>query len=71
MILLGAIKAYPFLRALWFSFHNVIGFRVGDFVLSSGARSRYYVDARTTTTHVTTTGTRTAGGWRSCSRSTS
>jgi orotate phosphoribosyltransferase len=26
-------------------------FRVGDFVLSSGARSRYYVDARTTTTH--------------------
>jgi orotate phosphoribosyltransferase len=26
-------------------------FRVGDFVLSSGTRSRYYVDARTTTTH--------------------
>jgi orotate phosphoribosyltransferase len=26
-------------------------FRVGDFVLSSGARSAYYVDARTTTTH--------------------
>ena len=26
-------------------------FRVGDFVLSSGARSSYYVDARTTTTH--------------------
>ena len=26
-------------------------FRVGDFVLSSGQRSRYYVDARTTTTH--------------------
>jgi orotate phosphoribosyltransferase len=26
-------------------------FRVGDFVLSSGARSPYYVDARTTTTH--------------------
>src|SRR4051812_5233261 len=26
-------------------------FRVGDFVLASGARSRYYVDARTTTTH--------------------
>ncbi|HEX8691106.1 MAG TPA: orotate phosphoribosyltransferase [Longimicrobium sp.] len=26
-------------------------FRVGDFVLSSGARSRFYVDARTTTTH--------------------
>ena len=26
-------------------------FRVGDFVLSSGARSRYDVDARTTTTH--------------------
>jgi orotate phosphoribosyltransferase len=25
--------------------------RVGDFVLSSGARSKYYVDARTTTTH--------------------
>ena len=26
-------------------------FRVGDFVLASGARSPYYVDARTTTTH--------------------
>ena len=26
-------------------------FRVGDFVLASGARSRFYVDARTTTTH--------------------
>jgi len=26
-------------------------FRVGDFTLSSGARSRFYVDARTTTTH--------------------
>jgi orotate phosphoribosyltransferase len=26
-------------------------FRLGDFVLSSGARSPYYVDARTTTTH--------------------
>jgi orotate phosphoribosyltransferase len=26
-------------------------FRLGDFVLSSGARSRYYVDCRTTTTH--------------------
>jgi orotate phosphoribosyltransferase len=26
-------------------------FRVGDFVLASGAHSRYYVDARTTTTH--------------------
>ena len=26
-------------------------FRVGDFVLSSGLRSRYYVDCRTTTTH--------------------
>jgi orotate phosphoribosyltransferase len=26
-------------------------FRLGDFVLASGARSRYYVDARTTTTH--------------------
>jgi orotate phosphoribosyltransferase len=26
-------------------------FRVGDFVLASGARSSYYVDARTTTTH--------------------
>lgn len=25
--------------------------RVGDFVLASGARSRYYVDCRTTTTH--------------------
>ncbi|MFN8633236.1 MAG: ABC transporter permease subunit [Chloroflexota bacterium] len=32
VILLGTIKAYPFLRALWFSFHNVIGFRVGAFV---------------------------------------
>lgn len=26
-------------------------FRVGDFVLASGARSRYYIDCRTTTTH--------------------
>jgi orotate phosphoribosyltransferase len=26
-------------------------FRVGDFALSSGGRSRFYVDARTTTTH--------------------
>ncbi|HEX2205381.1 MAG TPA: orotate phosphoribosyltransferase [Longimicrobium sp.] len=26
-------------------------FRVGDFVLSSGGRSRFYVDCRTTTTH--------------------
>jgi len=26
-------------------------FRVGDFTLASGARSRYYVDCRTTTTH--------------------
>jgi orotate phosphoribosyltransferase len=26
-------------------------FRVGDFVLSSGVRSRYYIDARATTTH--------------------
>ena len=26
-------------------------FRVGDFVLASGARSRFYVDCRTTTTH--------------------
>ncbi len=26
-------------------------FRVGDFVLSSGLRSRFYVDCRTTTTH--------------------
>jgi orotate phosphoribosyltransferase len=26
-------------------------FRVGDFVLSSGARSRFYIDCRTTTTH--------------------
>ena len=26
-------------------------FRTGDFVLSSGARSSYYVDCRTTTTH--------------------
>src|SRR5688572_27749744 len=32
VILLGTIKAYPFLRALWYSFHNVIGFRVGAFV---------------------------------------
>ncbi|HEX2092893.1 MAG TPA: orotate phosphoribosyltransferase, partial [Longimicrobiaceae bacterium] len=26
-------------------------FRLGDFVLASGARSRYYIDCRTTTTH--------------------
>lgn len=26
-------------------------FRTGDFVLASGARSRYYIDCRTTTTH--------------------
>ncbi len=26
-------------------------FRLGDFVLASGARSRYYIDARTATTH--------------------
>ena len=26
-------------------------FRVGDFVLASGARSRFYIDCRTTTTH--------------------
>ncbi|HEV2132319.1 MAG TPA: orotate phosphoribosyltransferase [Longimicrobiaceae bacterium] len=26
-------------------------FRMGDFVLASGARSHYYIDARTTTTH--------------------
>ncbi|MGI9179159.1 MAG: orotate phosphoribosyltransferase [Longimicrobiaceae bacterium] len=26
-------------------------FRLGDFVLASGARSRYYIDGRTTTTH--------------------
>ena len=32
VFLLGTVKAYPFLRALWYSFHNVVGFRVGDFV---------------------------------------
>jgi hypothetical protein len=32
VVLLGTIKAYPFLRALWYSFHNVIAFRVGAFV---------------------------------------
>lgn len=32
VILLGSVKAYPFLRALWYSFHNVIGVRVGEFV---------------------------------------
>jgi multiple sugar transport system permease protein len=32
VILLGTIKAYPFLRAFWFSLHNVVGFRVGSFV---------------------------------------
>src|SRR5215212_10304654 len=32
VVLLGTIKAYPFLRALWYSFHSVIGFRVGAFV---------------------------------------
>jgi multiple sugar transport system permease protein len=30
--LLGMIKAYPFLKALWYSFHRVIGFQVGAFV---------------------------------------
>src|SRR5689334_19444381 len=30
--LLGTIKAYPFLKALWYSFHRVIGFQVGAFV---------------------------------------
>jgi multiple sugar transport system permease protein len=32
VVLLGTVKAYPFLRALWYSFHNVIGIRVGEFV---------------------------------------
>jgi multiple sugar transport system permease protein len=32
LVLLGLVKAYPFLQALWFSFHRVIGFRMGDFV---------------------------------------
>jgi len=32
VVLLGTVKAYPFLRALWYSFHNVVGFRVGAFV---------------------------------------
>ena len=32
VLLLGTIKAYPFFRALWYSFHNVVGFRVGEFV---------------------------------------
>jgi len=31
LILLGLIKAYPFLQAVWFSFYHVIGFRVGSF----------------------------------------
>ena len=32
VLLLATVKAYPFLRALWYSFHNVVGFRVGNFV---------------------------------------
>lgn len=32
VLLLATIKAYPFLRALWYSLHNVVGFRVGNFV---------------------------------------
>jgi multiple sugar transport system permease protein len=28
LLLLGLIKAYPFLQAVWFSFHRVIGFRI-------------------------------------------
>ncbi|MCC7371840.1 MAG: ABC transporter permease subunit [Chloroflexi bacterium] len=32
VLILATIKAYPFLRALWFSFHNVVGFKVGPFV---------------------------------------
>src|SRR5947207_15872564 len=31
LLLLGLIKAYPFLQAVWFSFHRVIGFRIIDF----------------------------------------
>ena len=31
VILLGTVKAYPFLQALWFSLHNVVGFRDPDF----------------------------------------
>src|SRR5690242_9436169 len=30
--ILGTIKAYPLLQAVWYSFHNVIGFRTGAFV---------------------------------------
>src|SRR5262245_6188026 len=32
VFLLGTIKAYPFLKAMWYSFHRVIGFQVGAFV---------------------------------------
>jgi multiple sugar transport system permease protein len=32
VLLLAIIKAYPFLQALWYSVHNVVGFRVGAFV---------------------------------------
>src|SRR3954447_22538112 len=32
VLLLGLVKAYPLLQAIWFSFHRVIGFRMGDFV---------------------------------------
>jgi multiple sugar transport system permease protein len=38
-LLLGLVKGFPVLQAIWFSFHRVIAFRIGDFVFLDNYRA--------------------------------